>query len=285
MWRGGFNPPGRFLVPIAPVLAVAAALAWERRGVTAGAALLAGWSLWAGVAGGLDPALVHRDRDETAPFFRQHSGAREWTGLLPGFVLEEPARRRLAAVWAAALLAAVPWRRRRATAWRVAGACAGLVAAAEAASALSPARTHDRDAVRLVGRPALAVPGWSATRAATGEWTTGGLGWGPLYEPHRHPHGAPLGRRLPIPAGRYRLELEVEDLSGSAGPPRLEIAADEPQAPWRPLPLRRVGPVLAADFEIADAPPRAWSLRLRGGGPVLVRRIGLAVQPPGTGPV
>ncbi len=103
MWRGGFNPPGRFLVPIAPVLVVAAALVLERRGVTAGAALLAGWSVWAGIAGGLDPALVHRDRDETAPLFRQLSGAREWTGLLPGFVLEDPDRRRLAAVWAVAL--------------------------------------------------------------------------------------------------------------------------------------------------------------------------------------
>ncbi|HEY7512544.1 MAG TPA: hypothetical protein VIG50_19945, partial [Vicinamibacteria bacterium] len=48
MWRGGFNPPARFLVPIAPLLIVAVALVWDKRGLTAGAALLVGWSLWTG---------------------------------------------------------------------------------------------------------------------------------------------------------------------------------------------------------------------------------------------
>jgi hypothetical protein len=42
MWRGGFNPPARFLVPIAPLLALAVAMAWDRRGLTAGAAASAG---------------------------------------------------------------------------------------------------------------------------------------------------------------------------------------------------------------------------------------------------
>ena len=282
MWRGGFNPPGRFLVPIAPVLVVAAALVLERRGVTAGAALLAGWSVWAGIAGGLDPALVHRDRDETAPLFRQLSGAREWTGLLPGFVLEDPDRRRLAAVWAVALVAAVPWRARRPTALRVAVACAGLAAAAQTAASLSRARTDDRDAVRLVGRRAIAVPGWRATPAVVGEWSVDCLGWGPLYEPHRHPDGAPLGRRLPVGAGRYRVELEADDLSGAAGLPRLEVSADEPQAPWRPVALRRQGSGsgVVADLELPTG-PRAWSLRLRGGGPMLIRRVRLTLQPPG----
>jgi hypothetical protein len=277
MWRGGFNPPGRFLVPIVPALAVAVALVVHRRGPTAGAALLAGWSLWAGIGGALDPALVHRDRDETAPFFRQLSGAREWTGLLPGFVLADPQRRPLAAVWAVALLAAVPWRSRRPTAWRVAGACAGLLVAAEAAALLSRAATGDRDAVRVVGRPAVVLPGWSATSRADARWTTDGFGWGPLYEPHRHPDGAPLGRRLPLPPGRYRLTLEADDLSGRAGLPRLEVAADRPAAPWRPLALARDGRSLSVEL---DLPPgtRAWSLRLRGGGPILVRSLRLTMS-------
>ena len=116
MWRGGFNPPARFLVPIAPLLAVAVAMAWDRRGLTAGASLLLGWTLWTGLAGACDPQLVHRDRDGTAPLFRQLSGAREWTGLLPAYVLGDPDRHRLGAVWAVAILAALPWRARVVTA-------------------------------------------------------------------------------------------------------------------------------------------------------------------------
>ena len=113
MWRGGFNPPGRFLVPVAPLLFLAVALVWARRGLGAGAALLLGWGLWIGAAGALEPQLVHRDRDDTAPVFRALSGAREWTALLPGYVLEHPDRHRLALTWGLALLAAVPWRARR----------------------------------------------------------------------------------------------------------------------------------------------------------------------------
>ena len=284
MWRGGFNPPGRFLVPIVPALAVAAALVAHRRGLTAGAALLAGWSLWAGLGGALDPALVHRDRDGTAPFFRQLSGAREWTGLLPGFVLEEPGRRGLAAVWAVALLAAVPWRARRPTAWRLAGACAGLLAAAEVASLVSRERADDRDAVRLVGRPAVAVPGWVGAAAADGRWTTAGLGWGPLYEPHRRPEGVPLGRRLPLSPGRYRLTIEAEDLSGGAPRPFVELAADRPGAPWRRVDLAPEAGRLAAELDLPPG-PRAWNVRLRGGGPLLVRALRLTVQPGGPGQV
>ena len=83
MWRGGFNPPSRFLVPVVPALALAVGAALPR-GLTAPAALLAGWSLFAGLGGALEPRLVHRDRDGTAPFFREMSGAEEWTRLLPG---------------------------------------------------------------------------------------------------------------------------------------------------------------------------------------------------------
>ena len=102
MWRGGFNPPARFLVPIVPVLALGLAAALTR-GLTAPAALLAGWGLWLGAVGVAEPRLLHRDRDGTAPVFRAVSGAEEWTRLLPGFVLEDAQRSRLAVVWGLAL--------------------------------------------------------------------------------------------------------------------------------------------------------------------------------------
>jgi hypothetical protein len=284
MWRGGFNPPARFLVPIAPLLAVAVAMVWDRRGLTAGAALLLGWTLWTGLAGALDPQLVHRDREGTAPLFRNLSGAREWTGLLPAYVLADPDRHRLAAVWALALLAALPWRERVITARRVAAAGVGLVMAAQVAAALTHARTDDRDAVRLVGRTAVGLPGWRADRHVRAEWTPEALGRGPLYEPHRLPDGEEVGRRLPLPAGRYRLTLLGEALSPDGAFPALVVATDRPGAPDRPCPTRPTPSGGEADFEVRPA-ERAVNLRLRGGGPILLERLRLSIQPEGTGPV
>jgi hypothetical protein len=281
MWRGGFNPPGRFLVPVAPLGLVAAALVFDRRGLTAGAGLLVGVSVFAGLAGAAEPRLVHRDRDGTAPFFREFSGAREWTALLPAYVLEDPDRHRLAAVWSLALLAALPWRARKASAGRLAAACLGLVAAAQAGAVLSHQRTDDRDAVRLVGRDVVHVPRLGVGPAAAA-WGTEALGWGPLYEPHRHPEGAEIGRRLCLPAGRYRLAISGETLGGR--PPELEIAPDRPQAPVRVGPARVVPGGLEAEFSVLPG-EGASTLRLRGGGPLLVRGLVLRVQPPGAGPV
>jgi len=282
MWRGGFNPPGRFLVPIAPLLAVAVALAWDRRGLTAGASLLLGWTLWVGLAGAWEPRLVDRDRDDTAPLFRRLSGAREWTALLPGYVLADPDRHRLAAVWAVALLAALPWRARAATAGRVAVAGLGLAVAAQCAATVSRTRTDDRDAVRLVGSQALRVPGWRL-EPAVGEWSPAALGWGPVYEPHRFPNGAEIGRRLPLRPGRYRLRLLGESLGGA--PPALAVRPDRPGAPFRLSDTRPQAGGFEADFEVREG-EQAVGLSLRGGGAILLKALRLSgVQPPGLGPV
>jgi len=282
MWRGGFNPPGRFLVPLVPVVALAVAAVWDRRGLTAGAALLLGWSLWTGLAGAWEPRLVHRDRDDTAPFFRRHAGAREWTTLLPGYVLSEPDRHHLAAVWVVGLVLALPWRTRTVTAARVAAAALGLVAAAQAAATLSDARTGGRDAVRLVGRKALAVPGWRIVEAPA-EWGPGELDLGPVYEPHRHPEGAEIGSRLALPSGHYRLEIGTEDLAPAMPPPVLEVRPDGGGVA-RVGPLRR-GPVgLEGEFAVTRA-DGAVTLRLRGGGPLRLQAVRLLVQPYSRGAV
>jgi hypothetical protein len=280
MWRGGFNPPARFLVPVVPLLWVALSLVLDRRGLTAGAALLAGWTLWAGLEGAWQPRLVHRDRDGSAPLFRERSGAREWTGLLPAYVLAEPDRERQAGVWAAALLAALPWSTRAPTVARVALASLGLAAAAQAAGAFSERPTPDRDAVRLVGRPALEVPGFSVATAGA-RWRPEGLGWGPLYEPHRHPSGAELARRLPLRPGTYRLVLEARALGGE--PPRLLVVPDGPKAVVRESTLRLRDGGLEASFSVLPA-ENGVSLRVVGGGPLLVERLVLT-QPSTPGPV
>jgi hypothetical protein len=282
MWRGGFNPPGRFLVPVLPALVLLAAGALEG-GLRAGAALLVGWSLWTGALGAIEPRWVHRDRDGTAPFFRGASGAEEWTRLLPGYVLAEPDRHRLALVWAGALLLAVPWRRGGVTVPRLAVAVTGLLAAAGIASALSHARTGGRDAVRLVGKDALAVPGWRFTPESFAVWGPADLDWGPLYEPHRRPEGVELGSRLPLAAGEYELTVEAERLG--EGVPRMEVWPDRPPSTWRPARITETDGRLVARFDVRPD-DSAVTLRLRNGGPLMLKELRLRAQPSdhGAGP-
>jgi len=276
MWRGGFNPPARFLVPVLPALALCVA-ARLRQTIGAGALLLVGWSLWTGLAGAWDPRLVHRDREGTAPFFRERSGAEEWTRLLPAYVLpeEEADRHRLAVVWAAALaLAAVAGTRGKpanggTTPIGFGLATVGLLAAAAAASRLSDRRTEGRDAVRVVGRPALSA-GWRIARGPA-EWGPGDLGWGPAYEPHRNPDGAWLGRRLALRPGPYRLELAGQAMGPGPGPDLLVQA--EPGGAPRSVPFEGSGPWVAR-FEVRPG-ERDVTLSARGGGALLLEGLRL----------
>jgi hypothetical protein len=283
MWRGGFNPPARFLVPVLPLLALAAGAALRER-LTAAAALLIAFTVWAGCLGAAEPRFVHRDRDGTAPFWRAAAGAEEWTRLLPGYVLAEADRNRLAAVWALALGAAA-LARKRPTPASVALATAGLLVAVGAASVVSRQRTEGRDAARLVGRPAIAVPGWRPEACAPAEWGPESLDWGPLFEPHRYPAGAVLGERLALRPGAYRIDVLSDDLAPGALP-RLDLWPEAPRAPpeMRPFPFVALLGRVQADFTVAPD-ETAVTLRLRGGGARLLRRIVLLAQPCGRGPV
>ncbi len=283
MWRGGFNPPARFLVPVLPLLAVLLGAALRAR-ITSGAALLIGFTVWAGCLGAAEPRLVHRDRDGTAPFWRAASGAEEWTRLLPGYVLADPDRRSLAFVWGAALAAAA-LSRKRPTPASMALCTGGLLVAVGAASVVSQGRTEGRDAVRVIGRPAIAVPGLRPEGCAGAQWGTGSLDWGPLFEPHRHPAGAALGSRLALGAGSYRVSVLGDDLA----PPFSPLLDIWPERIHALVEKRTVAFVPAqggvqADFEVA-AGERAITLRLRGGGARLLRLVTLEAQPCGKGPV
>jgi hypothetical protein len=274
MWRGGFNPPGRFLVPLVPALALALGFRL-RAGLGAGAALLLGWSVAVGMAGVAEPRLVHRDRDGTAPLFRELSGAEEWTRLLPAYVLAEADRGRLAAVWAAALaLVALAWRRPSQGPVSLAFATAGWLVAAGAASRVSDGRTGGRDAVRLIGRPALVFPGATWEPVARAEWTPADLGWGPLYEPHRHPDGAPVGSRLALPPGFYLLKVETGDLPAGETSPVLELRV-EGSSMARTSDLTQEPGGFKGSFVVRSG-ERRIELRLRGGSPLILRRVTLA---------
>jgi len=282
MWRGGFNPPARFLVPIVPALALAMA-ADVARGLRSAGAVLIGWGLWTGLAGLAAPELLHRDRDGTAPFFRVHSGAVEWTRLLPGYVLGEENRRPLAVLWGLTLLGAVTLGGRRASARGLLVSSGGLALAGHLAAGLS-ARHEARDALRVVGRPALAVPGWRYEPSATALWGPESLVWGALYEPHRHADGAILVDRTALATGQ--LEIDVDPSLPPGDPPQLDVRL-ETQPPRGARYLLRyeegrlVGAFDTAGFGPAAAPRR---LALVGGGPLLVEQVRLSTPPPADGP-
>lgn len=255
MWRGGFNPPARFLVPLwAPlVLGVGWAL---REAVSARAALLIGWTLFVAVSGALRPELVHRDRDGTAPLWRAASGAEEWTRLLPAYVLAEPDRHRLAAIWGSLLMLAAVGRHRRATAAGLVAATAALAGAGLLAGRITDAPPSVRDRARVLGRPTVAFPSGTFERRAA-------AGWVPLvadYAPHRFPGGLTLGERLELAAGSYELDLRMQDRPPGSAAPFLLVVPERPGA-WR---------TITADegryrFEVGRE--SAWRLALVGGGP------------------
>ncbi len=221
MWRGGFNPPARFLVPLVSILAAALALSLQR-GLRPATALLAGWSLWCGLGGAMNIETVHRDRDGVAPFFRTQSGAREWTAALPSFVLpEDRATRSLAWPWA--LLLSLPLagairnpRGQRPALVRGGALLASLafMTAAVIADRMSPrTRSPERDATRLLGRESIALPSMRIEAAGRAGWDLD-----LFYEPHRAPLGVKFAQALSLVPGRYELTLETSDAIGGAAP-------------------------------------------------------------------
>jgi hypothetical protein len=279
MWRGGFNPPGRFLVPLLPILALCCA-ATVGRVRSAALALLLGFGLWTGLTGAAQPRWVHRDRDGTAPLFRVQSGAEEWTRLLPGYVLAETAadRARLAAVWVLVLGAAVVARRGQATPASLGVGCLVLVASAAVASRLSTAAPTARDAVRVVGRAALELPAGPWTSAYEARWDASRLSWAGVYEPHRHPDGAPLGERLPLPPAEYDLHLDTRAGWPGGAIPTVDVRSRAARLATVVLESGEKG--LRGRFTV-PAGADEISLFLRGGGPLAVERVVLRVQPQG----
>jgi hypothetical protein len=275
MWRGGWNPPARFLLPVVPALALALAASFQK-GIGSASVLLVGWSVWAGLAAGLQPRLVHRDRDGTAPLFRVFSGAEEWTRLLPSYVLpeENPDRHRLALIWAGVLgLAAVASLRPGTRSRGAAASVLSLLAAGGGASVISAHRTGGRDAVRIIGRPAIGIPGWDLERASEARWGPDDLSWGPLYEPHRHPDGAAIGERLLLPPGRYHLDIEAGEVGAELAPPWL-VVRPEGAVTRRRMPMEQGSGARVGAFEIEPGEGPV-TLLLDGGGPFVVKQIRL----------
>jgi hypothetical protein len=147
----------------------------------------------------------------------------------------------------------------------------GLMAAAGAASQLSPAVTFGRDAARLTGSHALAVPGWRSSTAA--RWGPEALDWGPLYEPHRYPAGATLGARLRLAAGEYVLSIEIDPSLPVQGSPELEVRPEAREAAVRVVELRPSHSGWTAGFDVRSGEQDGLRLALRGGPPFFLRTL------------
>lgn len=274
MWRGGFNPPGRFLVPLVSVLAVTLALAL-RRGLTPAAALLAGWGLWCGIGGALNIETVHRDRDGVAPFFRTQSGAREWTAALPSFVLpEDYATRSLAWPWFVLLSLSLLGgsRARKGQSARPPGrgalvATVAFMSTAAIADRMSPrTRSPERDATRLLGRASVELPSMTFD-------PEGSAGW-PMdlfYEPHRAPLGMRFAHAVSLSPGRYELMLEADDTIGGVTPGL--ILADHRTGRGAPQVMTGKARSLRATLVVPAA--SEYDFSLIGGEPLSLRRCGL----------
>lgn len=276
MWRGGFNPPARFLVPLVPVLAATLALSLKC-GPRPATALLAGWGVWCGLGGAMNIETVHRDRDGVAPFFRTESGAREWTSALPSFVLPEDRTAR-ALVWPWAVLLALPLagalsgrgREGRISQNRgTLAATAAFMMAAGIADRMSPrARSPERDATRLLGSRSLDLPSFRLRDEGRASWDLG-----LFYEPHRAPLGVTFARALSLEPGRHELTLQSSDALGGAAPTLIVTNHRTGKGVRQPMYPAGSSRSLTATIMLDAA--AEIDLSLAGGEPVALTRAGL----------
>jgi hypothetical protein len=277
MWRGGFNPPARFLVPLISILTAGLALSLQR-GIRPATALLAGWSLWCGLGGALNIDTIHRDRDGVAPFFRTQSGAREWTAALPSFVLSEDRPTRILAwPWTILLGLALLSALRRSPggtpgSWNrdLLLALSAFVATAVVTDRLSPRlRAPERDAMRLLGAPSLLLPSVQFQSSTEAAWTID-----LFYEPHRFPDGLAFAHAVRLERDGYSILLLLADAPTASAVPSL-VLRDRRSGRTRVSPVTLQAESLHSRFEIDEAGD--YDLLLRGGEPVALRQIRLRV--------
>lgn len=224
MWWGGACPPGRFVVPAIPALAVGLAGSLRRR-PRLGAALLG-----VGVAVILlatdTPSALHNRADGESGLLRFLAPALDLDGRLPSFVLGGGGTLLLALTLAAAL--ALAWNR----GWR--GALIGGIAYAVVTTSVQPGPLLDtRSAV------ARLLDAWDETRLRP---LSGPLELGALSFPLELP-AAPWrlrvgdvqrSRRVPLPPGLYRLDIQArpEPEPASIHLARLEVQSGAISLDW-----------------------------------------------------
>jgi hypothetical protein len=227
MWWGGSCPPARFLVPALPALALLAVEAAARRPRVAAALVGLGVAVVALAADA--PRALHNRADAESGLLRHVAPQLDLDGFLPSFVAATDAEAgvRLGVVaLALAILAAAlaAWSGRRPAALV---ALAALAVTAFASRAPAPLLEPRLSTLQLL--QAWDPDGWwspQRVRAADDLAITLPLGDEPWT---LTPGEIRLSRRLDLPPGTYRFEVEG---SASADEPgaravRLELVADE----------------------------------------------------------
>ncbi len=202
-WWGGTCPPGRYLLPALPALALA--LAAGMRSHPTGAAALCGVSVAIVALGARAPRLTHARPDGDSALFRYLSPAVDLAPLLPSFVSLEGKETWQAPVLGASLLGA--------SALGFAGGAPGLAAGALGYVAVAVSLRND-PAVDAGRAGALVLAEWEPDH-----WR----GFGAL-DPRRlrlplelprapwtvAPDERRRSRRLDVPSGAYRLDVRSD---------------------------------------------------------------------------
>jgi hypothetical protein len=248
MWWGGACPPGRFVVPALPALALALAPAFRRRRDAAVALLAAGSAVVLLAAGA--PRALHNRADGQSGLLRFLVPSLDLDGSLPSFVVGGPEAFVLALTLSAVV--ALAWAR------GLRGLVVGALAYALVSGALrsSPLVDERTSVLRL-------IDAWDAERIVpvTGPLELSSLSL-PLDLP-RAPWTLRRGdvrrtRRVALPAGLYRLDVAARpgDARSAVDLARLETRSDDLGLDW--VYLR------------TDRPLQPLVLLLPGGAPRLI---------------
>ncbi len=227
MWWGGASPPGRFVVPALPALAVFAAAAAQRRGEAAAGLLGVGAAVVAVAAAA--PRALHNRGDGESALLGFLSPVLDLDGRLPSLVVDPERGIVLSLCLFAAL--AMAWH------FRVRGLLAGAVGYALVSTSLAAGPLLDPRGATLQLLRTWRAPKWSATAAP----------------PHLADLSLPVDlpdapwviaagevrytRRFELPAGGYRLTAAPRPVVPGAARAFIRVVAGDhalADAEWRP---------------------------------------------------
>jgi hypothetical protein len=207
MWWGGACPPARFLVPAVPAFAVALAASLEARRDGAGALAAVGLAIVLIAADA--PRALHNRGDGESALLRTLAPGLDLDGSLPSFVIEQRHAPLLALTAAAAA----------ALGWALGGR--GLLLGAFGYAAVA-AGVRDRPLVDPRLAPLQVATAWDTDnlRGPAGDPSPSSLAI-PLDLPGApwtlEPGDVRYSRRLDLPPGAYRVEIDGAALASAPG--------------------------------------------------------------------